>query len=44
MRKWNYLLVRWAYLVGYTLGNAEINEFDGNAAVVARPGCGKMGS
>jgi hypothetical protein len=42
IRKWGLRLVRWACLVGYTLGNAEITEFDGSAAVVARPGCGKM--
>jgi hypothetical protein len=43
IRKWSLRLVRWACLVGYTLGNAEISEFDGSAAAVARPGCGKMG-
>lgn len=43
IRKWSLLLVRWACLVGYTLGNAEIIESDGSAAAVARPGCGKMG-
>ena len=38
IRKWGLGLVRGGAWVGYTLGNAEINEFDGSAAVVARPG------
>jgi hypothetical protein len=43
IRKWSLRLVRGGAWVGYTLGNAEINEFDGGAAAVVRPGCGKIG-
>jgi hypothetical protein len=41
IRKRGLALVRGGACVGYTLGNAEINEFEGGAAVVVRPGCGK---
>ena len=43
IRKRGLALVRGGACVGYTLGNAEINEFEGGAAVVVRPDCGKIG-